>query len=182
MSGRSSCGCRSVSAWSRSPQAPQAFVRVRVRLADGREGEGISAELLVPKWFDKSPALTNEDNFDQLRRSLDIARQHAARCRNRYRLRPLRRGRGGTSCGLRAGRPQWPRRFVRACAHRARDHRRARPARTRVGVRTRAQQPHRIDGSDRARPRGLRFRRFPRETCDRHHRSSRATRSGWSTR
>src|SRR4029079_15813760 len=48
----------------------------RVRLADGREGEGISAELLVPKWFDKSPDLTNEDNFDQLRRSLDIARSH----------------------------------------------------------------------------------------------------------
>jgi hypothetical protein len=57
-------------------EAPQAFVRVRVRLADGREGEGISAELLVPKWFDKSPALTNDDNFDQLRRSLDFARRH----------------------------------------------------------------------------------------------------------
>jgi hypothetical protein len=57
-------------------QAPQAFVRARIALADGREGEGVSAELLVPKWFDKSPALTNEDNFDQLRRSLDIARRH----------------------------------------------------------------------------------------------------------
>ena len=57
-------------------EAPQAFVRVRVRLADGREGEGISAELLVPKWFDKAPTLTNEENFDQLRRSLDIARSH----------------------------------------------------------------------------------------------------------
>ena len=41
-------------------EAPQAFVRVRVRLADGREGEGISAELLVPKWFDKSPDLTSD--------------------------------------------------------------------------------------------------------------------------
>ena len=58
-------------------EAPQAFVRARMRLADGREGEGVSAELLVPKWFDKSPALTNEDNFDQLRRSLEIARRHA---------------------------------------------------------------------------------------------------------
>ena len=57
-------------------QAPQAFVRARVRLADDREGEGVSAELLVPKWFDKSPALSNEDNFDQLRRALEIARQH----------------------------------------------------------------------------------------------------------
>jgi hypothetical protein len=57
-------------------EAPQAFVRARIRLADGREGDGISAELLVPKWFDKSPALSNEQNFDQLRRSLTSARQH----------------------------------------------------------------------------------------------------------
>ena len=34
-------------------EAPQAFVRARVILADGREGEGVSAEFLVPKWFDK---------------------------------------------------------------------------------------------------------------------------------
>jgi hypothetical protein len=58
--------------------APQVFVRARVRFADGREGEGISAELLVPKWFDKSPELSNEDNFDQLRRALAIAREHVA--------------------------------------------------------------------------------------------------------
>lgn len=57
-------------------EAPQVFVRARIRLADGRKGEGISAELLVPKWFDKSPELTNEQNFDQLRRSLTSARQH----------------------------------------------------------------------------------------------------------
>jgi hypothetical protein len=57
-------------------EAPQTFVRARIKLADGREGEGVSAELLVPKWFDKSPALTNEDNFDQLRRSLALARRH----------------------------------------------------------------------------------------------------------
>jgi hypothetical protein len=59
-------------------EAPQLFVRARIRLADGRQGEGISAELLVPKWFDKSPELSNADNFDQLRRSLAIARQHLA--------------------------------------------------------------------------------------------------------
>jgi hypothetical protein len=58
-------------------EAPQLFVRARVRLADGREGEGISAELLVPKWFDKSPNLSNEDNFVQLRRSLAIAQRQA---------------------------------------------------------------------------------------------------------
>lgn len=54
-------------------QAPQVFVRARIRLDDGREGEGCSAELLAPKWFDKSPALTNEQNFDQLRRSRAMA-------------------------------------------------------------------------------------------------------------
>ncbi|HWK96473.1 MAG TPA: enolase C-terminal domain-like protein [Pseudolabrys sp.] len=58
-------------------EAPQLFVRARIRTADGREGEGIAAELLVPKWFDKSPGLSNEDNFDQLRRSLASAQRHA---------------------------------------------------------------------------------------------------------
>lgn len=57
-------------------EAPQVFVRVRIRLEDGREGDGVSAELLVPKWFDKSSALTNDDNFDQLRQSLAIASRH----------------------------------------------------------------------------------------------------------
>ncbi len=56
-------------------EAPQAFVRARVRVVDGREGEGVSAELLAPKWFDKSPDLSNEQNFDQLRCSLRSARQ-----------------------------------------------------------------------------------------------------------
>jgi len=55
-------------------EAPQAFARVRIRLADGRVAEGMAAELLAPKWFDKNPALSNEDNFDQLRSSLAIAR------------------------------------------------------------------------------------------------------------
>lgn len=53
---------------------PQAFVRVRIRTADGTETEGAAAELLAPKWFDKNLALSNDDNFDQLRRSLHIAR------------------------------------------------------------------------------------------------------------
>ena len=56
--------------------APQAFVRVRIRTNDGREAEGVAAELLAPKWFDKSPALTHEQNFAQLRRSLGLARRH----------------------------------------------------------------------------------------------------------
>jgi L-alanine-DL-glutamate epimerase-like enolase superfamily enzyme len=56
-------------------EAPQTFVRARIRLDDGREGDGVSAELLAPKWFDKSPALSNEQNFDQLRASLAMARR-----------------------------------------------------------------------------------------------------------
>jgi L-alanine-DL-glutamate epimerase-like enolase superfamily enzyme len=53
--------------------SPQAFVRVRVRLQDGREGWGMAAEMLAPKWFDKSPDLSNEDNYAQLRLALAIA-------------------------------------------------------------------------------------------------------------
>ena len=56
-------------------EAPQAFVRCRIRCADGREAEGAAAELLAPKWFDKNPALSNEDNFNQLRASLGSARE-----------------------------------------------------------------------------------------------------------
>jgi L-alanine-DL-glutamate epimerase-like enolase superfamily enzyme len=55
-------------------EAPQAFVRARIRLENGREAEGAAAELLAPKWFDKNPALSNEQNFDQLRASLALAR------------------------------------------------------------------------------------------------------------
>ena len=56
-------------------EAPQAFVRARIRLENGREAEGGAAELLAPKWFDKDPGLTNEQNFDQLRASLALARE-----------------------------------------------------------------------------------------------------------
>ena len=55
-------------------ESPQAFVRARIRLEDGREAWGAAAELLAPKWFDKDPALSNEDNVEQLRRSLGLAR------------------------------------------------------------------------------------------------------------
>jgi hypothetical protein len=54
--------------------SPQAFARARIRLENGAEAEGAAAELLAPKWFDKNPALTNEQNFDQLRLSLALAR------------------------------------------------------------------------------------------------------------
>lgn len=51
-------------------EAPQAYLRLRIVLPDGRSAWGSAAELMVPKWFDKDPALSNEQNFAQLRRSL----------------------------------------------------------------------------------------------------------------
>jgi L-alanine-DL-glutamate epimerase-like enolase superfamily enzyme len=55
-------------------EAPQAFVRARI-LVEGKEADGAAAELLAPKWFDKNPALSNDDNFEQLRASMRAARQ-----------------------------------------------------------------------------------------------------------
>lgn len=54
-------------------ESPQVFARVRIQLGDGREGWGLSAEMLAPKWFDKSLIRSNEDNFDQLRNALSTA-------------------------------------------------------------------------------------------------------------
>jgi L-alanine-DL-glutamate epimerase-like enolase superfamily enzyme len=53
--------------------APQCFVRVRLELPDGGTATGAAAEMMVPKWFDKNLALTNEENFEQLRLSLRLA-------------------------------------------------------------------------------------------------------------
>jgi len=55
--------------------APQAYARARIRLEDGARSEGAAAEMMAPKWFDKNPALTNEENVEQLRRSLALARE-----------------------------------------------------------------------------------------------------------
>ena len=55
-------------------EAPQAFVRARIALENGKEAEGGAAEMLAPKWFDKDPTQSNEENFEQLRASLRLAR------------------------------------------------------------------------------------------------------------
>ena len=54
-------------------ECTQAFATMRIRLEDGREGWGSAAELLAPKWFDKTPGLSGSDNADQLRAALWIA-------------------------------------------------------------------------------------------------------------
>jgi L-alanine-DL-glutamate epimerase-like enolase superfamily enzyme len=56
-------------------EAPQGFIHVRVAREDGAEAWGMGAELMVPKWFDKNTDLTNEQNFQQLRDSLAVARE-----------------------------------------------------------------------------------------------------------
>ncbi|ASY66662.1 hypothetical protein SJ05684_b56800 (plasmid) [Sinorhizobium sojae CCBAU 05684] len=53
--------------------APQAFVRVRIADEQGRSAAGWAAEMMMPKWFDKNPALSPDDNVDQLRASLRLA-------------------------------------------------------------------------------------------------------------
>jgi hypothetical protein len=53
----------------------QAFVRVRIRLDDGREGVGYAAEMLAAKWFDKNPLLSDAQNQHQLRKAVEIARE-----------------------------------------------------------------------------------------------------------
>ncbi|RXT19649.1 mandelate racemase [Rhizobium leguminosarum] len=53
--------------------APQAFLRVRVEDEEGRTALGAAAEMMVPKWFDKNPALTPAQNVDQLRTSIRTA-------------------------------------------------------------------------------------------------------------
>ncbi|HEY0887856.1 MAG TPA: enolase C-terminal domain-like protein [Ramlibacter sp.] len=56
-------------------ECPQAFVRARIELADGATAWGAAAEMMAPKWFDKDLQLSNEDNFDQLRDVLRLARE-----------------------------------------------------------------------------------------------------------
>lgn len=58
--------------------APQSFVRVVVEDEAGRRAEGWAAELMVPRWFDKSPERTTTENIDQLRTALRLGLSHIA--------------------------------------------------------------------------------------------------------
>jgi len=55
--------------------ASQVFVRAEIETEGGCSSVGASAELLVPKWFDKRPGLSAEQTVDELKRSLEIARE-----------------------------------------------------------------------------------------------------------
>jgi hypothetical protein len=64
---------------ARVEAARQAFVCVRIAGADGREAEGWAAEMMMPRWFDKAPDLTPDQNTDQLRQTVHLALDHAPR-------------------------------------------------------------------------------------------------------
>jgi hypothetical protein len=53
---------------------PQMFVRVEIEVEGKGSSVGASAELLVPKWFDKRAQLSPDETVEELRRSLVIAR------------------------------------------------------------------------------------------------------------
>src|SRR5829696_6840683 len=53
--------------------ATQAVIRATIALPEGRTETGVAAETLAAKWFDKNLALSDEQNLDQLRQSLEIA-------------------------------------------------------------------------------------------------------------
>ena len=53
--------------------ASQLFVRVEIEIEGGKTFVGASAEMLVPKWFDKRAHLSPDQTVDELRRSLEIS-------------------------------------------------------------------------------------------------------------
>ncbi len=57
-------------------QGIQAIIRVRLKLEDGRTSEGVAAEALGAKWFEKSPEFSDAQNLDQLRQALQLAIDH----------------------------------------------------------------------------------------------------------
>src|ERR1700761_4579287 len=55
--------------------ASQVFVRVEIEIEGKGRAGGASADMMVPKWFDKRAHLSTEQTVDELRRSLAIASQ-----------------------------------------------------------------------------------------------------------
>ncbi|WP_201838228.1 enolase C-terminal domain-like protein [Microvirga zambiensis] len=59
-------------------EAPQAFVRVEVEVEGAGVATGITAEMMMPKWFDKNPAKTPHDTIADLKASVgEAARSYA---------------------------------------------------------------------------------------------------------
>ncbi|MEP6941372.1 MAG: enolase C-terminal domain-like protein [Betaproteobacteria bacterium] len=85
---------------------PQAFVRAAIEFEDGRRAHGSAAEMMVPKWFDKSAHRSDADNIDDLRDALRRAAHaytsatelHTAFGHFANHYRPLMRE--GSRCGV----------------------------------------------------------------------------------
>ena len=59
-------------------EAPQAFVRVVVEVEGAGMATGVTAEMMMPKWFDKNPAKSPQDTIADLKASLgEAARTYA---------------------------------------------------------------------------------------------------------
>jgi len=54
-------------------RATQAVLSATIALEDGSRATGVAAENLAAKWFDKDPHLSDAQNLDQLRQSLQVA-------------------------------------------------------------------------------------------------------------
>ncbi|MBH1965092.1 MAG: mandelate racemase [Comamonadaceae bacterium] len=54
----------------------QVVLRARVSIGGGASAWGCAAESLSAKWFDKNPLLSDDDNHDQLRWSIEAAVRH----------------------------------------------------------------------------------------------------------
>ncbi|WP_262030047.1 enolase C-terminal domain-like protein [Microvirga sp. Mcv34] len=54
-------------------EAPQAFVRAVVEVEGAGTATGVTAEMMMPKWFDKNPAKSPQDTIADLKASLDEA-------------------------------------------------------------------------------------------------------------
>ena len=55
-------------------EAAQLFVHVEIDVEGRGRSVGATAELLVPKWFNKDPTLSADDTVEQLRRAATLAR------------------------------------------------------------------------------------------------------------
>jgi L-alanine-DL-glutamate epimerase-like enolase superfamily enzyme len=59
-------------------EAPQAFVRAVVEVEGAGKATGVTAEMMMPKWFDKNPAKTPRDTIADLKASVvEAARAYA---------------------------------------------------------------------------------------------------------
>ena len=157
----------------------QAFVRAHVRLDDGREGFGYAAEALAPKWFDKDPALDDEQNQHQLRkraRDRDRGLPRRRRRRRAFDLTPTTTG-GRCARGASSACRRWSPATASALLDRAVLDARLPPARRGFWSAMRSNSPAWSPHPILRRPRQLRLRRLPRRPRSRRAASRRGTRS-----